>query len=48
MTAILITAAITITALCALAFKVAKREDERMNDLNRRLKELEQNKTEDK
>lgn len=45
---IIIISAMTVTViiLCALAFKVAKREDEMLADMNRRLKELEQNKTE--
>ena len=47
MNIIIITAmVIAVIALCALAFKVAKREDEMLADMNRRLKELEQNKTE--
>lgn len=46
MNIIIITAMVTVIALCALALRVAKREDEQIADMNRRLKELEQNKTE--
>jgi len=40
---IIIITAMVVTAiiLCALAFKVAKREDEYLADMNRRIKELE-------
>ena len=39
---------VTAIILCALAFKVAKREDEYLADMNRRIKELEMdNKTEE-
>ena len=39
----------TAIILCALALRVAKREDESLADMNRRIKELEMNsKTEDK
>lgn len=51
MNTIIITAmVITVIALCALALRTAKREDEQIADMNRRLKELEleQNKTEGK
>lgn len=48
MNTIIITSMVTaVIILCALAFKVAKREDEMLAGMNRRLKELEQNKTEE-
>lgn len=40
---------VTAIILCALALRVAKREDEYLADMNHRIKELEMNsKTEDK
>lgn len=50
MNIIIITAmVVTVIILCALAFKVAKREDKMLADMNHRIKELEMdNKTEDK
>lgn len=44
MNTIIITSMVTaVIILCALAFKVAKKEDEMLADMNRRLKELEMN-----
>ena len=42
MNIIIITAmVVTVIILCALAYKAAKREDEQIADMNRRLKKLE-------
>lgn len=43
-TIIITTMVITVIALCALAFKVAKREDKMLADMNRRIRELEMDK----
>jgi signal transduction histidine kinase len=43
MNIIIITAMVTVIILCALAFKVARREDKMLADMDRRIKELEMN-----